>query len=590
MIQIGDYSVDDSRSNGRTQFKTKCPRCKDEGKKNVNDTCLSVNVSQKYYHCHKCGWKGYFGERTHEPEYKLPIMNYTDLTMEHLQSLTMRMITQPTAIRNGIKSARNGYIAFPYFEGETVVNIKYRHFSEKKFMQAADAKQTMYKFNDIVCQKEIIICEGEFDALSWEEAGILYATSVSQGAPNVTDASVDKKLACITNCFDVFEDCETIYLNVDNDPNGQRLQKELIRMFTAEKCKIISFDGLSKHNGEQCKDANDVLIAYGKEKLLECIKNAKDVKVEGAFECFDFYSEIMYDYQNGQPKGTTTYFSGVDPCWTHRMGEVTIWTGYNNEGKSLFLKQLLLLKSKYEGWKHAFYSPEEMPYNEWFTDVIESYIGLSADNSQKTYKNYMTPIQMEEGMRFMNEHFFVVMPKEDQTLDEVLRLFSYLIRKKGLQTVVIDPYNQVQHNLEGLREDLYISRFMAKLKRFAVEHNVAVHLVAHQTTPKFEAGKNYPEPNIYLIKGGGTFADKADNVCCVWRENRNTDQKDTSVKFISQKIKKQKLTGVPSSCVVNYDRFKNRYTENGVSPMERQPMKQGSVSFYEKEEDGEWPF
>ena len=106
------------------------------------------------------------------------------------------------------------------------------------------------------------------------------------------------------------------------------------------------------------------------------------------------------------------------------------------------------------------------------------------------------------------------------------------------------------------------------MKRFAVEHEVAVHLVAHQTTPKFVAKENYPEPNLYTIKGGGTLADKADNIIAIWRENRNTDQNDTGVTFISQKIKKQKLTGIPGRLSLNFNRNKNRYEINGFSPLD----------------------
>lgn len=565
MIQVGKYQINDTYSNGKTQFKTTCPKCVEEGKTNIKDTCLSVNTETKLINCHKCGWHAYYGEPKFvkkEVVYKLPdTKNLTELSKEHLQIFTDRRISQKTIIRNEIQSAKNNYYAFLYKEDDVVVNIKYRN-PDKKFLQAPEAKQTMFKYNDIVGQKSIIICEGEFDALSWEEAGFLNATSVSQGAPNEKDISIEKKLACVYNCFDIFEQAENIYLSVDKDPNGQRLQKELIKIFSAEKVKII--DHLDQ------KDANDILLWYGKDKLKELYKNAKDVKIEGVFECNDFKNEILDSYKNGQSRGTTTYFSNIDACWTHKKGEVTIWTGYNNEGKSLLLKQLLLLKSYYEGWKHAIYSPEEMPFSDWYTDLIESYIGKSADRYQLRFNNLMSENELLEGIDFVNEFFFSVYPNDDQSLDEILKKFSYLVRKKNIDTIVIDPYNQIQHDMRnGEREDLYISRFMSRLKKFAVDHNVAVHLIAHQVTPSFSKGENFPEPNLYKIKGGGTFADKADNILAVWREFRNTDQSNTEVKFISQKIKKQKLVGVPDCTVLNYNRNKNRYLYNNESPFER---------------------
>jgi twinkle protein len=565
MIQVGKYQVVDKFSNGRPQFKTVCPKCPEEGKTNLKDTCLSVNTQTKLVNCHKCGWAAYYGEPTfkkNEVVYKLPeTKNLTELSKDHLNFFTQRRISQQTILRNEIKTAKGNYIAFQYKEGDIVVNIKYRT-PEKKFMQSPEAKQTMYKYNDILGKKEIILCEGEIDALSWEEAGFLNATSVSQGAPNEKDISVEKKLACVYNCFDIFEQAEIIYLSVDGDINGQRLQRELIKIFTAEKVKIIShFDK---------KDANDVLLWYGKEKLLEAFKSAKDAKVDGVYECEEFREEILFNFRNGQARGTTTYFSNIDECWTHRKSEVTVWSGYNNEGKSLLLKQLLLLKSYYEGWKHAVFSPEEMPLSDWYTDLIETYIGKSADITQGKYNNFMSEIEMNEGINFMDKHFFAIYPNEDQTLEQVLIRFSYLVRKKNIDTIVIDPYNQIQHDMRnGEREDLYISRFMSKLKKFAVDHNVCVHLVAHQVTPVFNKGENYPEPNLYKIKGGGTFADKADNIVAVWREFRNTDQSNTEVRFISQKIKKQKLVGTPGYSILNYDRRRNRYNHNGESPFDR---------------------
>ena len=191
----------------------------------------------------------------------------------------------------------------------------------------------------------------------------------------------------------------------------------------------------------------------------------------------------------------------------------------------------------------------------------------------------MSEKELLDGIDFVNEYFFSVYPNDDQSLDEILKKFSYLVRKKNIDTIVIDPYNQIQHDMRnGEREDLYISRFMSRLKKFAVDHDVAVHLIAHQVTPSFSKGENFPEPNLYKIKGGGTFADKADNILAVWREFRNTDQSNTEVKFISQKIKKQKLVGVPDCTVLNYNRNKNRYLYNNESPFER-------YVFIEKQEE-----
>lgn len=586
------YEADILEKNG----KQKCPICPQVGKKNNNDTPLSVSLSKKLFKCHKCGWSGGYGEDNDRPlyqekVYKIPdIKNHTELSDPHLQHFSKRMITQNVLIRNKVSSCKNNWFAFTYYDGETPVKVKYKtppdKDGKKRLMQSPESKPWIYKYNDLVGKSEVMVCEGEEEALIWEVAGFNEACSVDMGAPNKADKNVDLKLQCITNCFDVFEEAETIYLSVDMDDNGRRLQKELIRMFGSEKCKLVDFS--------PCKDANEYALKFGIKKLLDLKNEAKDVKIEGIFNASDFYKEMESDFLNGQPKGTTTYFSGLDDHFTWRMGEVNVWTGYNNEGKSLALKQLLIAKSLGDNWKHAFFSPEEIPLNEWYTDIIESFIGKSADKTQDSFNNYMTKREFIEGYEFANNFFFNILPDEDHSLDELFKRFSYVVRKFNIKTITIDPYNQVHHKMEyGEREDLYISKFMSKLKQFALKHYVSVNLIAHQSTPIVHKEENYPEPNIYKIKGGGTFADKADNVLIVWRENRNTNKSDTTVIIGSQKIKKQKLTGIPGTTTFNYDRRKNRYRDHrNFDPIDVLKAKiielskgtQESINFYEKEE------
>jgi len=123
-----------------------------------------------------------------------------------------------------------------------------------------------------------------------------------------------------------------------------------------------------------------------------------------------------------------------------------------------------------------------------------------------------------------------------------------------------------------MREDLYVSDLMMKLKRFSVENLLSTHLVAHQNKPeKMQEDKNYPPPDIYKIKGGGTFADKCDNALSVYRPYRRSDETNPLVIIESQKIKKKKLTGSVGEAEFFYSWQRNQYQDtllNGKSPME----------------------
>jgi twinkle protein len=542
------------------QTKTKCPQCSHTRKKNKNEPCLSVNLDEGVYKCHHCNWSGGINEE--KIEYKRPTKErIAKATNPLYEAFEKRSIGKGVVDRNKIASSKDGkLIVFPYIRGGELINLKTRGLEDKEFRQSAGAEPIMFNYDSCIGQKEIIVTEGEFDAMSWEVAGIQSVTSVNQGAPNESDTNVEKKLQCITNCYELFEEAEVIYLGADNDANGRRLNKELARRFGHEKCKTIDYSPY--------KDANEVLIKEGAEELLRLKNEAEDVRIDGVFSLNDMKKSMMDRYRNGKPRGETTHIDLIDSAWTWKLGEVTVWTGYNGEGKSIFLQYLAIAKAYWDGWKGAWFSPENSPIEDFFDDIIETFVGKSCDKHYENATHYMNEAEYSAAMKFVNGHFISILPDEDFTLENLFEKAEYLVKKQGIRILVIDPYNWVEHIMRpGEREDLYISRFMAKLKSFAVKHNLSIHLVAHQVTPSKTNAGTYPRPSKYTIKGGGTFSDKTDNVNFVWRPEMAIDIMNTEVVFGSQKIKKQKLVGIPQDIMgIDFDRQKNRYIFKGEDP------------------------
>lgn len=546
------------------QQKVKCPKCQHQ-RKNKNDLPLSVNLTNGVFKCHHCNWTGRVGSikidnNMVSETYTLPSEQYlVPLNGEGKKLLNSRGITDEVIANNKIQSTKNGdKIVFPYYRDGKLINYKTRGINDKMFTQAKNGEPIVYNYDRLVGAKSIVICEGEIDSLSWEVAGVEAHTSVNMGAPNVGDTNLDNKLKCIENCYSVFEEAKTVFVATDNDENGRFLQKELIRRIGVEKCKLVDLSPF--------KDANEVLVQEGVESLHNRLRMATDPKVEGVFQADDVRDSLIDGFYNGVERGTTTYIPSVDKAWTWRNGEVNIWTGYQNEGKSLFLNQLACLKAAMEGWKFAVFSPENMPMNDFFNDIAEMYIGKSTDPAYKSAQ--MNIHEYEEALTFVNDHFYLIYPNKNFLLETILARAKTLVRQKGIRSLIIDPYNTIQHKMRsGEREDLYISRFMSELKRFAVENDISIHLVAHQITPRKGDDGKYPKPDINSIKGGGTFADKSDNVMFVWRPNRAIDFSDKFVTFGSQKIKKQKLVGIPQDIeMIEFNIKEQRYYFNNDTP------------------------
>jgi hypothetical protein len=84
------------------------------------------------------------------------------------------------------------------------------------------------------------------------------------------------------------------------------------------------------------------------------------------------------DTETDKTGETTGELSEVDKAWTWRTKEVNLWTGYQNEGKSLFLNQLALIKALLQDGNLQ-YLVKKFPLDDFFNDLIETYIGKSCD-------------------------------------------------------------------------------------------------------------------------------------------------------------------------------------------------------------------
>lgn len=548
MATIQDFKavgIDIPNNRNSGQFKMPCPKAKECGRKNWKDQCLSVSMDEGLFNCQHCShFSGKVGSNmlstphTQKKQYELPKKpNITKLSENGLKYFTDRKITQEVVKANQIAES-NGWLIYPYMKSGVLVNYKKRVIGGKDFRQAQNAMPIMFNYDR--CWKnvtegtgELIITEGEEDAMSWEVAGFTFHASVNQGAPNVADVDVSKKLACIDNCYELFEKAETVYIAVDNDPNGKRLEQELIRRIGEEKCKLISF-------GEH-KDANEYLKWEGADKLKKLKETAKFVQIAEVYTANDAKDSLVRQLRSGRDKGSTTFFSEVDKAWTWLKKELNLWSGYANEGKSLLFNQLALLKAINDGWKFAALCPENFPVEEFFDDLVQMFVGKPTDNK---LPNHMSEQELIDALEFLENHFFIVYPEKNFNIEHIHSKFKALIKRHGIDAVVVDPFNWLANRQKaGQNRDQYITEMLSDMKRFANEQDVSYNLIAHQLKPEKDGSGNYKKPDPYRIKGASDFMDKADNVLLVQRPFVATDYTNPLVEFTTAKIKKPKLVG-----------------------------------------------
>src|SRR5690606_13864173 len=115
----------------------------------------------------------------------------------------------------------------------------------------------------------LVIVEGEIDALTLDEAGVPNVVSVPNGALS---------LECVDNCWEWLENFGEIIIWPDNDEPGHVMAQKLIKRLGEWRCRIVQ---------SPYKDANDHLLAEGKESVLEAVVSAKEVPVAGIVRLAD---------------------------------------------------------------------------------------------------------------------------------------------------------------------------------------------------------------------------------------------------------------------------------------------------------------
>ena len=314
-------------------------------------------------------------------------------------------------------------IKFNYFIGGELINIKYRD-GRKNFKLYKGAEKVFYNIDSIVGYDTCVIVEGEMDVLALHEAGITNAISVPNGATLNTN-----NLDYLDNCIDYFEDKEKIILAVDSDEAGQALQAELIRRLGSEVCYLAAFD--------DCKDANEYLLKYDKQKLAERVEGARPVPLENVTTFRDIEDEVTDFVRNGFKPGYQIGLENFDNIFSTYTGQFITVTGIPSSGKSDFVDQMVIGYNKNYGWKTAFASPENVP----------TY--LHAHKLMRKVWQGMPTAADIHGDRWnkiadhCNTNFFHI-DMERYTLESVLRKGAELVKRKGIKCLVIDPFNKVR--------------------------------------------------------------------------------------------------------------------------------------------------
>lgn len=541
LIKKGFQYKTTTNQKGR-QALMECPKCGDK-------TSFGISLDTGAYNCfraNKCGIQGSFTDFQRmfgdnpiyldsdrfvkiEKKYDTPNIKPKPINHEIIEYFKNRGIQEET-----IKKFRLGYldgcILFPYHKDGKLVNVKYRNLEEKKFRKEKNCMSTLWN-QDNISSENLLICEGEIDAMSFNEWE-LEAVSIPSG---VNDTS------WIENDWDFLQRFDVIYLCMDNDTAGQSIIDNLVNRLGKWRCRNVLLP---------CKDANECLMkGMDKSEIENIIRNSQSFDLAELKSCKNYIGEII-DYKNNPDKlnGTVTSNLGLTEIikgW--RNEELSIWTGSNGSGKSTFLSQEIihLIKSG----KKVCIGSFEMPPRKYLWWFLKQYKG----------ENQLTDEDIQSILQYNASNLLIIDLVGNIEKDKLFEIMEFAFRKYGADVFVIDSLMKVDLTSEQNKIYGEQKKFTSELKDFCNKFKSHIHLVAHP-----RKGENDDQMRGKSdVAGSADITNLADNVFVLHRfsdEQKEKREKANKEPYDSMLIvKKNREHGVLGSIGFYFDSYSKRF-------------------------------
>lgn len=385
------------------------------------------------------------------------------------------------------------WLCFPYRLDGKLVNRKYRLTGEKRHEMDKGGKLCLWNAEVLSTEpRELIVTEGEFDALTAMACGFRNVVSVPNGAPAeaIDDPVNSNRYGFLWETGDALQRVKTIILATDGDKPGRTLAKDLTSIFGIERCKFVEYP-------EGCKDLNDVLLTHGQAKVVEILSTAKPFPVVGLYRLSDFPDEV-------EVRSMETGIAQLDELMRVALGTLTVFSGFSNMGKSTVLNTILANALK-RNVPVCIASFETMPKPILQNGLARAIIGCSFDAYPQHPNRKAVLDHLEQHLTIVSNSLH---DDAEIDLDAYLELIRVAVVRNGARIVVLDPWNELEHKRRrDETETDYIGRAIRALKAFARRHDVSLWVVAHPTKPQKGATG---APGLYDIAGSANWANKAD--------------------------------------------------------------------------------
>jgi len=388
--------------------------------------------------------------------------------------------------------------------------------------------------------KEVIITEGEFDAMAVFQATARPAISLPSGCRNLP-----------VEVLPLLERFEKIYLWMDSDAPGQEGAQVFANKLGLKRCFIVPAS-------DEAKDANEALLKGM--NLHEFLLRAEIVPHERILTFKSLRQTVLHEIFHpneyaGTPFTSLPQFTSIIKGF--RRGEMTVMTGPTGSGKTTFLSQLSLDLA--EQGVNTLWGSFEIKNQRLLKKLLHQYCRgpLALPPNVHNRGEKMVELVNNLADRFEALPLYFLKFHGTTEVENVLDAMDYATYVHDCQHIILDNLQfmltrDFKSSQKQYSHGSYYDKFdmqdiaMEKLRKFATDRNVHLTVVVH---PRKEDDQN--PLGLSSFYGSAKATQEADIVLIL--------QQNGSEKLIQ--VKKNRFDGTLGSTPLFYDSASGRYEE-----------------------------
>jgi twinkle protein len=518
-------------SEGWVATRLPCPKCDSSDAYSIND--------RDWGHCFSCG-VNVPPEDGEDTELFMDEITNPDLIHKgNAQALAKRKLSEQTCKKwdytvSKHKSVTCQVANYKNPSGTTVAQkIRY---PDKTFTFLGDTKAAGL-YGEWLWRdkgKQVVICEGELDALSISQGCFNNkwpVVSVPNGAQGATKA-IKKSLEWLLGF-------ETITFCFDNDQPGMEAAKACAALLPPRRAKIARLP---------LKDANEMLQAGRVAELTDAIWGAKEYAPDGIVNGEAIWERLInrpsvtsYPYPDFMEKMNQKTF-GI------RLGELDTFTSGSGMGKTTIIKQLQHHFHETTGFNQALIHLEET-----LEDTAEGLMGIHMGKrlnlpnirEQVTEADLAVAYAQTFGATDSEGNFRLNLYDAFGSLDEgdLYNKIRYFAHGLDCKIIWIDHLNILVSGLGGEGDERrIIDSIMHNLKSLTVELGIYIGLIVH--LKKAPQGRSFEEgyvPNLDDLRGSGGIKQLSNSVFALSRNQQELNDVARNTSLIT--VLKCRYTG-----------------------------------------------